>query len=485
MKKLTNNKTLLLALIAFTLLTAVTGIAQNVTTSTWGSSANYLPKYNNTSTTGPIISNSQLYDNGTNIVWGATAPIASELFSIQKTQSTPTQMRINNLNTGATAAVNYIATAYNSSIAMSAYGGGWTSGGIAQAGAGVISSSAAINVGTTGSSVLSFWTNNNQQMTISPTGSVGILNTSPAYPLDVNGHIHVPSGKFFYSGTTSGNYLSAGFDGVNSAVYSTGTPLLLNYNTTSTPDVKICTGAVGGYVVTGNNVEIGGAARNSNTALNLKANGSTAIAITNSGNANIFNIDASGNTTVAGNLTLPIHSATSGTYNNVLVDVNGNLVKGGVNSTSSVGWALGGNSGTYVGTYPTGVSQSIGATDANADLPIWAGGSEKIRLLASGDLCLSIPTPFPTTGKGNQIYLTGNGNTDNGLGYFANYTNDAGKVYGVLGPVLYSSYGGALATSFGHVMALSWDWAGRVHIGQQMVTSGPHADALLTVSGKV
>ncbi len=405
MKKLTTNKTLLLALIAFSLFTAK-GFAQTVTGS---GTTSYIPKFTGTSTIG----NSLLYDNGTSVIIGATAPVSSELFSIQKSQNALTSINISNTSTATASGSSHGAIANGPAIYMQALGTGFTSSGINQAGAAVLNANGTgltqMNIGTNTSTPLNFYTNNTQQMTLTSSGQlgigttpvsgyilqaigkvrfdignttgsgngrlflnrasstnsecavtfnttgasgydfylgtfaasggssdlalstnttraltilqsnayVGVLNTSPAYPLDVTGHIHIPSSDYFYSGTMTGTptYLKMGYDGSHSVINSTGTSLLLNYNTTTAQDVAVCTGSAGGYLTTGNNVEIGSpATRDANTALNLKANGTTALKITNSSNTNIFSVDNAGNMTMAGNLNLPKIATSRITY---------------------------------------------------------------------------------------------------------------------------------------------------------------------------
>jgi len=118
---------------------------------------------------------------------------------------------------------------------------------------------------------------------------------SNIFNIDSTGNVRIPSDKFFYSGTTT-NYLAAGYDGSHSAINSVGSALLLNYNNTTAQDVAICHGSAGGYLMTGNNVEIGNPTRNSAIALNLNTNGTTtAFKIANRVNSNIFNIDSIGN----------------------------------------------------------------------------------------------------------------------------------------------------------------------------------------------
>lgn len=310
---------------------------------------------------------------------------------------------------------------------------------------------------------------------------VGVGNTNPQYPLDVLGNVHVPSGNYYYSGTMTGtqNYLATGSDGTNSAITSVGSSLLMNYYTSQ--DVAICTGPAQGYLTTGKNVEIGGPTREPATALNIRATSTNALKLRNSSNAAIFTVDNVGNTTVAGNITVPaIKSTTAGTYNTVLVDASGNLVKGGVNSTSSVGWALGGNASG---------GATLGTLDAS-DLVLVAGGAtpttgvERMRISGTtGNV--SLPS-------GAQITLK---DGYHGLGYFNTYFNQsAGSSATINGPVLYGYGGGALATSVSYLnwtfsnnpnIALSWDAAGRIFIGGTKMLSGPHADALLQVSGKV
>lgn len=172
---------------------------------------------------------------------GATTPLSGEMISVQKNQNTATSIRLNNTTSSTAASVNYIATGPNSAIAMSAYSSGYSSSGIAQAGAAVLSSTgSAFNIGCGSSGApITFWTNNTQHMTLSSVGNLGILNSSPAYQLDVTGHAHVTG--FFYSGVMSGNYLQAGYDGSShSIINSMGTALLVNNN--NSQDVSFCAG---------------------------------------------------------------------------------------------------------------------------------------------------------------------------------------------------------------------------------------------------
>ena len=315
------KKTPLLVIGTFTLLTAAISVAQ-INSGT----ANFMAKY---ATSSSISSSSLLYDNGSAILLGGvTSPLSTELFSIQKNQNAPTYMRVTNAtsNTGAYAA--YISTAAATTgyinASMTALSAGYTSSGISQAGTAVFSSTGILNIGTSTSNPLNFWTNNTQHMTLTSAGNLGILNTSPAYPLDVTGNTHVPSGNYYYAGTMSGStpqYLATGTDGTHSAITAVGAPLLINYYTSQ--DVAVCTGPAQGYLTTGNKVEIGSPNRDATTALNLKTNGTTtALKITNSSNANIFNVDNLGNVSA---------NATSNIYFNGVGDVNHGL---GVYSTN-------------------------------------------------------------------------------------------------------------------------------------------------------
>jgi hypothetical protein len=302
MKKLTTNKTLLLALIAFSLFTAK-GFAQPWTVDAiTGSAPGFITEFSSTGSSPSYIKNSQIYDYGTSLIFGGyTNPLGSEYLSIQKNQnslsnslisnnyntsaassaynalangpsinmqafstgystsginvqgavgligsgtgmtqmnlgtstSTPLtfwtantqQMALNasgqlilgatttlggeflsiqkNLtsatvarisNTNSSGAVNYIATTNSGggAIAMSAYSSSYSSSGIAQAGAAVISSSGtSLNIGMGSSAPITFWTSGTQRIIINSVGNMGILNPSPAYPLDVAGSAHI------------------------------------------------------------------------------------------------------------------------------------------------------------------------------------------------------------------------------------------------------------------------------------------------------
>jgi len=175
----------------------------------------------------------------------------------------------------------------------------------------------------------------------------------------------------------------------------------------------------------------------------VQSNGQSA---TTSANAqNLMTINANGEITVP---KLPNTGNAIGILKTLLVDANGKLVPGApVATTSSIAWALGGNSNTS--------SQPIGTLDNTSDLPFLAGGNEKMRLKANGDLWMNY---------GSQLHLTG-ADGGHGLGYFDGTNGFIGKP--VDGPVLYGYTGGALGTNrtlTGGVktVALTWNNNGNV-----------------------
>ncbi len=266
----------------------------------------------------------------------------------------------------------------------------------------------------------------------------------------------------------------------------------------------------GGYlnvqrtITVGNNIGIGSDASNSNSQLLLRGTGdlnhglgwfssfnnnATAISIDGpvlygySGGA-LATKDVISNTPTtkiafkwdnSGNITLPNYGNSNNNLQSLLVDANGNLVKGAVvGSNNAVAWAFGGN-----GTNASAVVSSIGTTDGN-DLPFVTNNVERVRITSTGNIAVV---------NDNQILLSGN-DAHHGLGAFgANSSNSAfaGKS-GINGPVLYGFNGGALgytgaAGANPNGIALLWDATGAVHVGKTSPQAATYSSAKLTVDG--
>lgn len=110
-------------------------------------------------------------------ILGATAVVASEFISIQKSQNASTFLRIKNATSGTAALTGYAATnSGNFNVAIYMVSAGYTTSGIFVADAGVLQSSSTIglNVGTTVSSPVSFWTNDTKKVEISSVGNMSL-----------------------------------------------------------------------------------------------------------------------------------------------------------------------------------------------------------------------------------------------------------------------------------------------------------------------
>ena len=162
--------------------------AQNITGSSLNSQ-NYILKFTNSSSTAPTAGASQIFDNGTFVGIGGTTQIGGENLLVQKSWNGGTFERIYNNATGTAASAGYIVTTNGSGISIAAYNTSFTSSGIYGAGTGVLNSSGpnGMNIGTTVSSPLTFWTNNMQKMTLTSGGNFGIGTTAPVTALHVNG----------------------------------------------------------------------------------------------------------------------------------------------------------------------------------------------------------------------------------------------------------------------------------------------------------
>jgi hypothetical protein len=234
-------------------------------------------------------------NNSGQLIVGAAAPLNAELFSVQKSQNAPTFMRVTNATSGTEAYASYAATASITtgyvSASLTALSGGYTSSGPSQAGTAALTSTGILNIGTNTSNPINFWTNNAQHMTLLSSGNLGIGNTSPAYPLDVNGNIHVPSGSFFFSGTMTATptYLQSGYSSGfgHSMISSFGTALFINY--LNSQDVVINSGTGNtGRVLIGNQKQ-SSPADAAHVAAILQVNGDMVVGTSGTGaHANIW-----------------------------------------------------------------------------------------------------------------------------------------------------------------------------------------------------
>jgi hypothetical protein len=206
---------------------ALFGQTYTITETTTGTSGN-IPKFTGISTIG----NSQIVDHGTSItiptqdvIIGGTAPISGENFSIQKTYNGATFMRIYNDSTGNSVSANYVATALSSGISMSAYGPTYFHSGLGgtmfQANSAVLNGSGTnMNIGTPGSTPLSFWTNNLKRMTINTSGQVlvgsGWQDSNPGNHntalLQVNGDVVIGTNTSANLWVTQNNWPDFVFD---------------------------------------------------------------------------------------------------------------------------------------------------------------------------------------------------------------------------------------------------------------------------------
>jgi len=155
MKKLNN---FCAVMVTATVLTVHTGLAQT----------NNIPKY----TTLGTFQASQVYDIGSSVIIGASTPYSSgDFVSIPRTWGGSTALRM--ANTHNVGYVNFIATAQSSGMGMSAYGPMYSSSGMFEANGAVLNGSGTtMNIGTPGSTPLTFWTSNVKRMTIDVSGKV-------------------------------------------------------------------------------------------------------------------------------------------------------------------------------------------------------------------------------------------------------------------------------------------------------------------------
>ena len=127
---------------------------------------NYLAKWSN----GNTITNSLIYDNGTNVGIGTTSP--SEIVEIQRNQNAITRLLVSNSDSTNTSSRASIRTVSGSVI-----------------GEMVSINGASVYLGTASNHDLSLMSNGSERMRITSGGNVGIGTTSPGVSLEVNGLI--------------------------------------------------------------------------------------------------------------------------------------------------------------------------------------------------------------------------------------------------------------------------------------------------------
>lgn len=172
------------------------------------------------------------------------------------------------------------------------------------------------------------------RLKVNPGGNVSIGSSNNSYPLDVTGIVR--SSSFFRSGDAT-NYSLFGWNSSNHIIDGNGATLLINYG--SGRDVGICTGG-SGVVSTGKNMEVGYPTRNTNVALNVRTDGSTANAfqVVNSSNIQVFNIANDGSALIT----------TSNTSGSPLTIKNSNLTAS-PNSWNATVFEVKNDGKTYIG----------------------------------------------------------------------------------------------------------------------------------------
>ncbi len=256
---------------------AQVNFAQNITAGT-PITTNYIPMFSSTTT----IKNSQLYDNGSAVIYGGTAPISGEHFSIQKNQNAATFQRIYNNTSGTAASTIYIGTTNAGSMSMASYNSSFTTSGIYGAGLGVLSTNLTngMHIGTTNSADVSFWTNNTQKMTLTSGGLLGLNVTAPSQML------HMNNGAILVQGTVSGvggaNILIGGTVGTNlygqyGIEYETAADVGYTYGGLNFWKPFLSTGAAGtnNILFLNDNGKVG--VNTANPTANLTVNGTTLI----------------------------------------------------------------------------------------------------------------------------------------------------------------------------------------------------------------
>jgi len=160
--------------------------------------ANYVAKWSDTDT----ITDSIIYDNGTNVGIGTTSPASGYKLDVNGLGTFNTAISIQGVDTGNP-------TAANEEIRLSGYGIMGSRGSFYITNA---NTSGAMFFGIGGAH------NNNTKMTINSSGNVGIGTTSPAYKLDVAGEIRTSSRLWISTVdaiSLSGNDLRVGYSNSN------------------------------------------------------------------------------------------------------------------------------------------------------------------------------------------------------------------------------------------------------------------------------
>ncbi len=169
-------------ILSISLISAVSMFSQPV--------ANQITKYLNTSGT---FTNSSIFDNSSFIGIGGSSALSGEYVGIQKAWNGWTALRIYNSQSGTAASSSFAATAAGGvGVSMTAYNTSYTSSGIFEAGAGVLSAGGAggMNIGTNANYQMSLWTNNTKRVTVDNAGLVGIADATPTCRLDVTASSH-------------------------------------------------------------------------------------------------------------------------------------------------------------------------------------------------------------------------------------------------------------------------------------------------------
>jgi hypothetical protein len=237
-----------------------------------------------------------------------------------------------------------------------------------------------LNIGTTSNFDLPFITNNTEKMRILTGGNVGIANTAPTEKLDVTGNVRFSGALMPGNAAGTSGYLltSAGAGAaptwvapstvIGSSVWSTGgnaVASMLNFGTTSNFALPIIT----------NNTE----------KMRVLANGNVGIANT----APTEKLDVTGNVRFSGAI-MPNNAA--GTTGQLLTSA-GTGAAPTWTDIASIAWKPAGNA--------VASAQNFGTT-SNFDLPFITNNTEKMRILAGGNV--GIANAAPT----EKLDITGN-----------------------------------------------------------------------------